>query len=58
MIHTKKSFHEYIGISASTLRLLMNKKHFDELKALGYEKTSRILQTQVQQWLCEYFGVK
>jgi hypothetical protein len=57
-VYTKKSFHEYIGLSSTTLRVLMNKKYYEDLKAIGYDKTSRILQTPVLNWLCEYFGVK
>jgi hypothetical protein len=57
-IYTKKTFHELIGVSASTLQRWMNKVYYNELKALGYEKNSRILQTPVLKWLCEYFGVK
>jgi hypothetical protein len=57
-VYTKKTFREHINVSASTLQRWMNKVYYEDLKAIGYDKTSRILQTPVLNWLCEYFGVK
>jgi len=46
-ITTKQQLAERLGISARTRAKLMNKLFYEELKKLGYQKDSIILNTKV-----------
>ncbi|MDR0667612.1 MAG: DUF4248 domain-containing protein [Prevotellaceae bacterium] len=42
-LYTKKELRLLAGVSESTFRRYLNKKYFDELQKMGYEKKQKIL---------------
>lgn len=42
-VKTKQDICQEIGISSSTLQMYMNRKWYEELHKLGYEKRQKIL---------------
>lgn len=50
---TKSELAGLCGISCSTLQRWMNRRYFDELKKLGYDKKQRILLPVLVKFLFE-----
>jgi len=50
---TKSELAEKCGVSCSTLQTWMNRRYFEELKKLGYNKKQRILLPPLVKFLFE-----
>lgn len=50
---TKSELAAKCGISCSTLQTWLNRRYYDELKKLGYEKKHRILRPNLVKFLFE-----
>ena len=55
-IRTKAELAEYIDVGASTLRKLLNKKYYERLQKVGYNKNESILPPIVVREFIEIWG--
>lgn len=53
---SKSELAQKYGISMSTLKVLMNKRYFKDLEAVGYQKTHQLLSPNVVRKFMELYG--